>query len=75
MGNFPQAFHISRLINTAFNLTNASGPAQQRSKGVAPTWQTAGGILAELIDYLPRCKLTIISAMARYFAEEIAEAK
>jgi GH15 family glucan-1,4-alpha-glucosidase len=37
VGNFPQGFSHIGLINTAFNLTNASGPAQQRSKRVAPT--------------------------------------
>lgn len=37
VGNFPQGFSHIGLINTAFNLIDASGPAQQRSKRVAPT--------------------------------------
>lgn len=36
VGNFPQGFSHIGLINTAFNLIDASGPAQQRSKRVAP---------------------------------------
>ncbi|MDR6306053.1 GH15 family glucan-1,4-alpha-glucosidase [Nitrobacter vulgaris] len=37
VGNFPQGFSHIGLINTAFNLIDASGPAQQRSQRVAPT--------------------------------------
>lgn len=37
VGNFPQGFSHIGLINTAFNLIDATGPAQQRSKRVAPT--------------------------------------
>jgi GH15 family glucan-1,4-alpha-glucosidase len=37
VGNFPQGFSHIGLINTAFNLIDARGPAQQRSKRVAPT--------------------------------------
>jgi len=36
MGNFPQAFSHVGLINTAFNLVQRHGPAQQRSKKTAP---------------------------------------
>jgi GH15 family glucan-1,4-alpha-glucosidase len=32
LGNFPQAFSHVSLINTARNLTNAAGPAKQRSE-------------------------------------------
>jgi GH15 family glucan-1,4-alpha-glucosidase len=31
VGNFPQAFSHVALVNTAFNLTRAQGPAQQRA--------------------------------------------
>jgi len=37
VGNFPQGFSHIGLINTAFNLIDARGPAQQRSQRVAPT--------------------------------------
>jgi len=37
IGNFPQGFSHIGLINTAFNLVKARGPAQQRSERVAPT--------------------------------------
>ncbi|MGQ0445331.1 MAG: glycoside hydrolase family 15 protein [Beijerinckiaceae bacterium] len=37
VGNFPQGFSHVGLINTAFNLINGRGPAQQRSQRVAPT--------------------------------------
>jgi GH15 family glucan-1,4-alpha-glucosidase len=37
VGNFPQGFSHIGLINTAFNLVDARGPAQQRSQRVAPT--------------------------------------
>jgi GH15 family glucan-1,4-alpha-glucosidase len=33
VGNFPQAFSHVGLVNTAFNLTQASGPARARRKG------------------------------------------
>lgn len=33
VGNFPQAFSHVALINTAFNLTRATHPAEQRAKG------------------------------------------
>jgi GH15 family glucan-1,4-alpha-glucosidase len=36
VGNFPQGFSHIGLINTAFNLIDARGPAQQRSQRVAP---------------------------------------
>jgi GH15 family glucan-1,4-alpha-glucosidase len=37
LGNFPQGFSHIGLINTAFNLVQVRGPAQQRSQQVAPT--------------------------------------
>jgi GH15 family glucan-1,4-alpha-glucosidase len=37
MGNFPQAFSHVGLINTAFNLVKAHGPAHQRAGKTAPT--------------------------------------
>jgi GH15 family glucan-1,4-alpha-glucosidase len=37
VGNFPQGFSHIGLINTAFNLVKAQGPAQQRSASTAPT--------------------------------------
>jgi GH15 family glucan-1,4-alpha-glucosidase len=36
VGNFPQGFSHIGLINTAFNLVKAQGPAQQRSQSTAP---------------------------------------
>jgi GH15 family glucan-1,4-alpha-glucosidase len=33
IGNFPQSFSHVALVNTAHNLTRATGPAQQRSRG------------------------------------------
>jgi GH15 family glucan-1,4-alpha-glucosidase len=33
IGNFPQAFSHVALVNTAFNLTHAQGPAEQRARG------------------------------------------
>jgi GH15 family glucan-1,4-alpha-glucosidase len=36
IGNFPQGFSHIGLINTAFNLVKAHGPAEQRSARVAP---------------------------------------
>ncbi|ARP84752.1 glucoamylase [Bordetella genomosp. 8] len=36
VGNFPQAFSHIGLINTAFNLLQAQGPARQRSRSAAP---------------------------------------
>jgi GH15 family glucan-1,4-alpha-glucosidase len=37
IGNFPQGFSHIGLVNTAFNLVEAHGPAQQRAERVAPT--------------------------------------
>jgi GH15 family glucan-1,4-alpha-glucosidase len=42
VGNFPQAFSHIGLINTAFNLIERHGPAEQRSKRVAPTADDGG---------------------------------
>ena len=42
IGNFPQGFSHIGLINTAFNLVKARGPAQQRSGRVAPTARDGG---------------------------------
>ena len=36
LGNFPQAFSHIGLVNTAFNLVKAYGPAKQRAEGGAP---------------------------------------
>ena len=36
VGNFPQGFSHIGLINTAFNLVKAQGPARQRSQSTAP---------------------------------------
>jgi GH15 family glucan-1,4-alpha-glucosidase len=36
VGNFPQGFSHIGLINTAFNLIDAHGPAKQRSERQAP---------------------------------------
>ena len=36
VGNFPQAFSHIGLINTAYNLVEARGPAKQRSERIAP---------------------------------------
>ena len=36
VGNFPQGFSHIGLINTAFNLVKAQGPAEQRSQRTAP---------------------------------------
>jgi GH15 family glucan-1,4-alpha-glucosidase len=36
VGNFPQAFSHIGLINTAYNLLQAQGPARQRSRSAAP---------------------------------------
>ena len=44
LGNFPQAFSHVALINTAFNLTRAEKPAEQRSelpKGTAKAAEAA----------------------------------
>ena len=41
VGNFPQGFSHIGLINTAFNLIDARGPAQQRSHQTAPTGEAA----------------------------------
>jgi GH15 family glucan-1,4-alpha-glucosidase len=43
LGNFPQAFSHVGLVNTAYNLIDAHGPAQQRSESVAPTDKETGG--------------------------------
>lgn len=47
VGNFPQAFSHVALINTAFNLTHAERPAEQRAKAATPpakrTPEAAGG--------------------------------
>lgn len=37
VGNFPQGFSHVGLINTAYNLIKARGPARQRSERAAPT--------------------------------------
>jgi GH15 family glucan-1,4-alpha-glucosidase len=37
VGNFPQGFSHVGLVNTAFNLVKAHGPAQQRAQRTAPT--------------------------------------
>jgi GH15 family glucan-1,4-alpha-glucosidase len=42
IGNFPQGFSHIGLVNTAFNLVKAQGPAQQRSERVAPTARDGG---------------------------------
>lgn len=36
VGNFPQGFSHIGLVNTAFNLVDAHGPAQQRAERAAP---------------------------------------
>jgi GH15 family glucan-1,4-alpha-glucosidase len=36
VGNFPQGFSHIGLVNTAYNLVEARGPAVQRSERVAP---------------------------------------
>ncbi len=36
VGNFPQGFSHIGLVNTAYNLVEAHGPAAQHSKGTAP---------------------------------------
>jgi GH15 family glucan-1,4-alpha-glucosidase len=36
VGNFPQGFSHIGLVNTAYNLMHAQGPAQQRSNSAAP---------------------------------------
>jgi GH15 family glucan-1,4-alpha-glucosidase len=36
LGNFPQAFSHVGLVNTAFNLVEAHGPAKQRAEGSGP---------------------------------------
>ena len=44
LGNFPQAFSHVALLNTAFNLTRAEKPAEQRSdlpKGTAQSAERA----------------------------------
>lgn len=41
VGNFPQAFSHVGLINTAFNLVDTQGPAQQRAQSLAPEGEAA----------------------------------
>jgi hypothetical protein len=41
LGNFPQAFSHIALINSAFNLTRAEKPAEQRSELPKGTAQEA----------------------------------
>jgi GH15 family glucan-1,4-alpha-glucosidase len=41
LGNFPQAFSHIGLVNTAYNLIDTHGPAQQRSESDAPTAEEA----------------------------------
>lgn len=36
VGNFPQGFSHIGLVNTAYNLSAAGGPANQRSSSDAP---------------------------------------
>jgi GH15 family glucan-1,4-alpha-glucosidase len=36
LGNFPQGFSHIGLVNTAFNLVHAHGPAEQRAQGTTP---------------------------------------
>ena len=36
VGNFPQGFSHIGLVNTAYNLVQARGPATQHSEGTAP---------------------------------------
>ncbi len=43
VGNFPQGFSHIGLINSAFNLVKAHGPAQQRAERVAPQRQPPPG--------------------------------
>ncbi|MGN6465125.1 MAG: glycoside hydrolase family 15 protein [Rhizobiaceae bacterium] len=42
LGNFPQAFSHVGLVNTAYNLVDAHGPAQQRSESTAPSDEETG---------------------------------
>src|SRR5262249_48192051 len=49
VANFPQGSSHIGLINTAFNLVEARGPAQQRSQRLAPA-ETAGGEASEPSD-------------------------
>jgi hypothetical protein len=44
VGNFPQGFSHIGLINTAFNLIDVSGPAQQRSKRAAVKQKAARAV-------------------------------
>jgi GH15 family glucan-1,4-alpha-glucosidase len=43
LGNFPQAFSHLALINTARNLTSATGPVQQRAAGSSATRTAPAG--------------------------------
>jgi GH15 family glucan-1,4-alpha-glucosidase len=54
VGNFPQGFSHIGLINTAFNLVDARGPAHQRSQKSAPTNRNlASGKLRTALDTRP----------------------
>lgn len=53
LGNFPQAFSHIGLVNTAFNLSRASGPARQRA-GLEETPQADEGSSARASDRHPR---------------------
>ncbi len=44
VGNFPQAFSHVALVNTAFNLTRAQGPAEQRATSGRRRAHAASGI-------------------------------
>ncbi|MCC7079458.1 MAG: glycoside hydrolase family 15 protein [Burkholderiales bacterium] len=52
IGNFPQGFSHIGLINTAFNLVKAHGPAEQRSQRTAPS-EDAGIIVSPAIGAEP----------------------
>jgi GH15 family glucan-1,4-alpha-glucosidase len=61
VGNFPQAFSHVALVNTAFNLTRAGGPAEQRARAghianiePVPTAPDPVGDPPELRDGEPR---------------------
>ena len=52
-GNFPQAFSHVALINTAFNLTRADKPQEQRADGHSAEGKTAS---ADNVEPLPDAK-------------------
>jgi hypothetical protein len=53
VGNFPQAFSHIALVNSAFNLTQAVKPLEQRIDGHAPaTAATARGGLEKALAFL-----------------------